>query len=396
MSQFLDAFKIKPLDLEPIFESWKDAPVFQGKPKKDMPVDEWLAVMKAGCVERKVPKDYWHKVAYHYLGKNAKARLDEVKHVMRNMHGGKYRWNWKTFKVAMRNMGCKFSFSFSEFKVCLGVGLTAFCFVLGEIDPKKTESFEVQTKPSGWWGIIGKGKSDEKTKDDDKASIKSNVSSSSKSASAPNSNSPRPPPKKSKSTWDVSTFRPFPTPRRAATMSTIEGVNGSSGRVTAEPVSSGRSTPSSVISTATSSTAVSTCSTPGEGTSYIHQTAVPGSHSRHLFSNSTHFAQITVSTTVAQAPTWLVNACTALDFLTGEHPKVMTALSAVLITVGSIPALPVISAGAGGAFLASGTAHAIGSIAVGVGSLLKAIGDTQAAAHGPQAQLQGQARVTEK
>lgn len=49
----------------------------------------------------------------------------------------------------------------------------------------------------------------------------------------------------------------------------------------------------------------------------------------------------------------------------------MTAISAVLITVGSIPALPVISAGAGGAFLASGTAHAIGSIAVGIGSLLQ-------------------------
>ena len=54
----------------------------------------------------------------------------------------------------------------------------------------------------------------------------------------------------------------------------------------------------------------------------------------------------------------------------------MTALSAVLITVGSIPAIPAISAGAGGAFLASGTAHAIGSIAVGVGSLLKAIGES--------------------
>lgn len=108
MSQILSAFKIKPLELEPIFESWKDAPVFQGKPKKDLPVDEWLNVMKAGCVQRKLPRDYWHKVAYHYLGKNAKARLDEVKRVMRNMHGGKYKWNWKTFKIAMRNMGCKF------------------------------------------------------------------------------------------------------------------------------------------------------------------------------------------------------------------------------------------------------------------------------------------------
>ena len=42
-----------------------------------------------------------------------------------------------------------------------------------------------------------------------------------------------------------------------------------------------------------------------------------------------------------------------------------------------IPAIPAISAGAGGAFLASGTAHAIGSIAIGVGSLLKAVSESQ-------------------
>lgn len=49
----------------------------------------------------------------------------------------------------------------------------------------------------------------------------------------------------------------------------------------------------------------------------------------------------------------------------------MTAVSAVLITVGSLPALPAISAGAGGAFLASSTAHALGSLAVGLGTILK-------------------------
>jgi hypothetical protein len=66
----------------------------------------------------------------------------------------------------------------------------------------------------------------------------------------------------------------------------------------------------------------------------------------------------------------------------------MTAVSAVLITIGSIPAIPAITAGAGGAFLASGTAHAIGSIAVGVGSLIKAVSDVQSgqgAAPKPQA-----------
>ena len=76
-------------------------------------------------------------------------------------------------------------------------------------------------------------------------------------------------------------------------------------------------------------------------------------------------------TTVSQVPTWLVNACQSLEYLTNEHPKVMTALSAILITVGSLPTLPAISAGAGGAFLASSTAHALGSLAVGLGTILQ-------------------------
>jgi hypothetical protein len=55
----------------------------------------------------------------------------------------------------------------------------------------------------------------------------------------------------------------------------------------------------------------------------------------------------------------------------------MTTISAVLITVGSIPAIPAISAGAGGAALASGAAHAVGAIAVGVGSWLRAQQEVQ-------------------
>lgn len=106
MSVVLDAFKIKPFDFDAVYASWPDAPRFQGKPKKDMPVDEWLAAIKAGCIERKVPKEHWHRVAQHYMGDKAIARFDEVKKVMQTVHGGTYRWNWKNFKVAMRNMGC--------------------------------------------------------------------------------------------------------------------------------------------------------------------------------------------------------------------------------------------------------------------------------------------------
>lgn len=102
----LEAFKIKEFDLNPIYESWANPPMFYGEPKKDTSVDEWLENIKTGCVERKVPEEYWHKVAQNYMGPKAKARLTELKNVMAQMNGGKYRWSWKKFKIAMKNMGC--------------------------------------------------------------------------------------------------------------------------------------------------------------------------------------------------------------------------------------------------------------------------------------------------
>jgi hypothetical protein len=112
MSAIVAAFKIKEFDLEPVYASWKNPPTFYGIPTKDPSVDYWLAEIKAGCMERKVPKEYWHKVAQHNLGPQAKGRFDELKVVLAKIHGGKYRWNWKRFKVAMRNMGCMCSLSY--------------------------------------------------------------------------------------------------------------------------------------------------------------------------------------------------------------------------------------------------------------------------------------------
>jgi hypothetical protein len=48
----------------------------------------------------------------------------------------------------------------------------------------------------------------------------------------------------------------------------------------------------------------------------------------------------------------------------------MSIISAILITAGSIPAIPVIAAGAGGAVLASGAVQAAGAIASGLGQAL--------------------------
>lgn len=83
-------------------------------------------------------------------------------------------------------------------------------------------------------------------------------------------------------------------------------------------------------------------------------------------------------TTITNVPTWLLNATNALDFLTSEHPKAMTTLSAVLITVGSLPSIPLLAGGAGGAFLASHAVQAAGAIAVGLGNLLKTAHDNSA------------------
>jgi len=125
----LDAFKIKPFDLEPVLEKWKDGPIFKGNPKKDPPVEQWLEQIKAGCIERGIPEECWHKAAQHFMGPKAKARyvgslscsccafidkthfcsLDEVKAVVTKVNGGQYRWTWKKFKIAMLNMGCTFS-----------------------------------------------------------------------------------------------------------------------------------------------------------------------------------------------------------------------------------------------------------------------------------------------
>lgn len=41
------------------------------------------------------------------MGDLAKARLDEVKKVMSQVQGGKYRWTWKKYKVAMTSMNCE-------------------------------------------------------------------------------------------------------------------------------------------------------------------------------------------------------------------------------------------------------------------------------------------------
>ncbi|KII90184.1 hypothetical protein PLICRDRAFT_174961 [Plicaturopsis crispa FD-325 SS-3] len=316
----LNAFKIKPFDLEPVFESWSNPPVFVGNPKKDPSVDAWLESIKAGCVERKVPEEYWHKVAQHYMGEKAKARLDELKVVLAKMNGGKYRWSWKKFNVAMHNMGW-------------------------DIDSGATETVKVRGSSIGTWWASRKDNKEEPV------AVAKDVKDVVRRPSA----------KEMKSDTAVPTHHKRGRPSRSNTLKDEDFVTVTKPRA---PVRS---------------------QTLGPGITDTKSSLVAAGPPSQADSQADESV-----TTVTNAPLWLLNACSALDFLTAEHPKAMSAISAILITAGTIPAIPAISAGAGGAVLASGAAQAVGAIAVSVGSWIKAQHDVQAKALTGAGQEQGQ------
>ncbi|KAK0462484.1 uncharacterized protein EV420DRAFT_1190473 [Desarmillaria tabescens] len=287
----LDAFKLKSYDLEPVYAAWENPPLFSGD-GRDESVDDWLKKVKDGCQEKNVPKEYWHKVAQKYMGEKAKARLEELKVVMRKVHGGNYRWNWQKFKIAMRNLEW-------------------------HIDATATTTVKVHAKSSGHWWTTRK-------KDEPESPITEEpVNDLQISKKEKEVKKERPPPLTGAKSTSGDFFRPL---RRASTTDA------------ARPQ----------VQKAKSDLTV-TCPSPTRS-STTDQTV----------------------TTVANAPVWLLNACNALDFLTSEHPKVMSTISAILITAGSLPAIPAVAAGAGGAVLASGAAQAVGAIAVGLGSWLRA------------------------
>ncbi|KAH7907653.1 hypothetical protein BJ138DRAFT_458623 [Hygrophoropsis aurantiaca] len=282
----LDAFKIKEFDLQPVYDAWSNPPKFLGDPKKDMPVDEWLGKIKAGCVEHKVPEEYWHKVAQHYMGDKAKNRLEELKKVMAKVNGGKYRWSWKKFKIAMDNMGW-------------------------EVDASATEPVQIHSKGSGFWLTRRRNSKEEVV-------LKEELPSKESKELVLKEETPK---------------KPRPNPVKMLSDTAIAAAVAA----TKHRSPSRSNSTSSVLSNVPAPTPTTT----------VVEPAVTG----------------------ANVPVWLLNACHALDFLTSEHPRAMTTLSAVLITAGTLPAIPAIS---GGTVLATGVAQAVGAIAVGVGNMLKA------------------------
>ncbi|KAG9310884.1 hypothetical protein JVU11DRAFT_8740 [Chiua virens] len=304
----LEAFKIKEFDLNPVFDTWVNPPMFYGDSKKDKTVDEWLDQIKAGCVERKVPEEYWHKVAQHYMGPKAKTRLAELKNVLTQINGGKYRWTWKKYRIAMKSMGW-------------------------EIDQTATTSVTVERRSSGSWLTRWKASREKNAKETEYVE----VTRPEVVLASPHKET-RPNPVKALSETAIhaatSAFKARHPPQRANTMGAA--ITSSSSSSTSMAVAQAQLRPLPQL--------------PGP----VATQPTPDNQAL---------------TTVSNVPTWLLNACQALNFLTAEHPRAMTTLSAVLITAGTLPAIPAIS---GGTVLASGVAQAVGAIAVGVGNLLKA------------------------
>ncbi|KZT05062.1 uncharacterized protein LAESUDRAFT_727316 [Laetiporus sulphureus 93-53] len=315
LSAFKSRFISEAPTVEALLASWPAGaapPRFQGKPKKDLPVDAWLAKVAEACAAQKVPKTRWHEIARHYMSEDVKRKLDEVEKVMRCVSGEKWHWKWSSFGVALRSISC---------------------------DPKMTEAIKMQRRSGGTWWIIGRGS--------DKGKSMKTL---------------EPLPVKEPLAW----FRLAPKPADKPAAKTAPA---NPARKVAKKV---------MVKTVVKTTAVSKAD--GKKSEPKNQTEVSASFIARTVSvmKGPMQPQPVVpppppppTEITAQVPLWLVAASEAIYSLTNECSTTMTILAAVLITVGSIPSMPTISAGA--------TVTALGSMAVGLGALLreKAIADAE-------------------
>jgi len=101
-----------------------------------------------------------------------------------------------------------------------------------------------------------------------------------------------------------------------------------------------------------------------------------------LTSNDVHPAA-----TAADAPFWQVNMHNVLNYFITKHPKVVSAISTVLITVGSIALHPGVAACVGGPTFTQHAVQAVGAVAVAVGKWLRTALNSAATKAAAQAQL---------
>ncbi|KAI0069933.1 hypothetical protein K474DRAFT_1670589 [Panus rudis PR-1116 ss-1] len=315
MSSVLDVFKPKSTDLEAVYKSWPEAPYYKGHPKKDGPIDIWLAIIKEGCKKRKVPKSLWPVVGEHYLKGKAKDRYLNVQKVMRNMHQGKYDFTWKRFKVAMRNMAW-------------------------ELPTDITQSYLVSIVSSGAWWIVDQIAPGKKAED----------------------------------------VMPPPTTNTPFLVRTLKGFSSGSSSSVTSASSASTVKPSTYKAkpekSEESSKPVAKVSHPGVGASKPSNVVwkTEKVENPNKWSPKKLLAGKVKETKETKVPVWLLHVCHALDSVTEDHPKTISVLGAVILSLGAIPAMPAVQAGACGALLASPAAQVIGTAMTGVGSLLTGTG----------------------
>ena len=106
-SRFTSEPQIQASALPALLAAWpaeKAPPRFLGKPKKDLPVDDWLAKVAEACVASGIPQKLWHEVARHFMSDDARRRVEEVEKVMQTAFGHTWGWKWSSFGVALKNI----------------------------------------------------------------------------------------------------------------------------------------------------------------------------------------------------------------------------------------------------------------------------------------------------
>ncbi|KIY65660.1 hypothetical protein CYLTODRAFT_492163 [Cylindrobasidium torrendii FP15055 ss-10] len=407
MSGFLDAFKVKPIPLERVYETWTPPPpTFTGSSTQN--VDTWLATIKEGCTKHNVPKESWHRVAEHYMAPKARARLDELHEVMAKVHGGKYKWNWEKYSVAMKNMGWDIDPKMTKtVKMFANSLFSRGSSGIREESWTRVDAPKEMSAAKDKQSLLGRARPASRRATTDAVVMSPTSSKSHKSSAAPSSKSsaavstksskdslktakkevkpPKPPKKDSEPLKPKEKSSKAPPTAWSTGAGSVLTRSNSIDKVLKRTNSIGDKMLSRSNSTDKASTP-----RPNLKSRSTTELVSPGVAASMSSSSGAVANPNPIPTELAQLPVWLLNATNALDFLSSEHPKVMSTISAILITVGSIPAIPAIAAGAGGPILASGAAHAVGAIAVGIGSWLKTQSEVNAG------QQQGQQAIEKK
>ncbi|EED79018.1 predicted protein [Postia placenta Mad-698-R] len=303
-----------------LVESWPDnmlPPVFKG-PNQDLTIDKWLTAVAATCAKRKVPKEQWPEVARHFMSGKARRRIKDLEAVMESAYGQPWSWKWSSFMVALRNLGW-------------------------HIDAKKTQDVEVQEKAPGRWSFIKRGgERGNRDRVEEQSLDLGFLARATQMATF-------------RSTAASNVVQVATNKVAKDTKPTMTKAAKDTKATTAKSVKDTKTiVKASGITKALKTTSAATQKDPSAA-SQAFTRMVQGLHLAP--------APADPPPVIAQVPIWLLNASEALFAVINEPLTVTSVLAAVLITVGSIPAIPAVSAGP--------TVQVAGYLAVAVGTRMR-------------------------